>query len=73
MQSDFLAILFPNERDEEAIPLPDECKRNATPEDDTDFENMDEPADPAESRAAGQPKAAIAAWSSCALLPCGLG
>ena len=31
--------LFPNERDEEVIPLPDACKRNATPEDDTGFEN----------------------------------
>ena len=30
--------LFPNERDEEALPLPDDCKRNATPEDDTKFD-----------------------------------
>jgi CxxC motif-containing protein (DUF1111 family) len=36
--------LFPNERDEEATPLPAACKQNATPEDDTDFELLDHPA-----------------------------
>jgi CxxC motif-containing protein (DUF1111 family) len=36
--------LFPNERDEEATLLPDACKRNATPEDDIDFELLDHPA-----------------------------
>ncbi|MGB8327828.1 MAG: di-heme oxidoredictase family protein [Steroidobacteraceae bacterium] len=35
--------LFPNERDEEATPLPDACKRNATPEDDINFELLDAP------------------------------
>jgi CxxC motif-containing protein (DUF1111 family) len=44
--------LFPNERDAEALPLPDECKRNATPEDDTGFDVLDEPRpEPAESPA----------------------
>jgi CxxC motif-containing protein (DUF1111 family) len=36
--------LFPNERDEEAIPLPDTCKTNSTPEDDIDFDGLDQPA-----------------------------
>jgi CxxC motif-containing protein (DUF1111 family) len=45
--------LFPNERDEEPIPLPDACKLNATPEDDINFQLLDEPLPkPAESRTA---------------------
>jgi CxxC motif-containing protein (DUF1111 family) len=33
--------IFPNERDVEALPLPDDCRRNATPEDDTKFAELD--------------------------------
>jgi CxxC motif-containing protein (DUF1111 family) len=33
--------LFPNERDEEPVPLPGACKQNATPEDDTRFDELD--------------------------------
>jgi CxxC motif-containing protein (DUF1111 family) len=35
--------LFPNERDEEPVPLPDACKLNATPEDDTKLALLGEP------------------------------
>lgn len=38
--------LFPNERDEEATPLPAECRANATPEDDINFELLSSPAAP---------------------------
>jgi CxxC motif-containing protein (DUF1111 family) len=33
--------LFNNERDSEPVPLPEACKTNATPEDDTKFEQVD--------------------------------
>jgi CxxC motif-containing protein (DUF1111 family) len=49
--------LFPNERDEEATPLPDACKLNATPEDDIDFEQLDKPAPAAVAPAADAPAA----------------
>jgi CxxC motif-containing protein (DUF1111 family) len=38
--------LFTNERDTEALPLPDACKGNATPEDDTKFDQLNEPPSP---------------------------
>jgi CxxC motif-containing protein (DUF1111 family) len=38
--------LFPNERDEEATPLPAACKVNATPEDDINFELLNSAAAP---------------------------
>jgi CxxC motif-containing protein (DUF1111 family) len=44
--------LFPNERDAEAIPLPETCKLNGTPEDDIGFEHLESPrAGPAASPA----------------------
>jgi CxxC motif-containing protein (DUF1111 family) len=50
--------LFPNERDEEATPLPDACKLNATPEDDIDFEQLD-PLAPAAARSPSELFAAV--------------
>ena len=35
--------LFPNERDDEPVPLPQACKSNPTPEDDTQFAVLDMP------------------------------
>jgi CxxC motif-containing protein (DUF1111 family) len=52
--------LFPNERDEEPIPLPDACKLNATPEDDTRFDELGESAAEADE----SPAAAFAAVAS---------
>ena len=51
--------LFPNERDEEATPLPDACKLNATPEDDIDFDPLAQPA-PAPARPPSEQFAAVA-------------
>jgi CxxC motif-containing protein (DUF1111 family) len=51
--------LFPNERDEEATPLPDACKLNATPEDDIDFKRLDNPA-PAADGSPSEQFAAVA-------------
>src|SRR5258706_320044 len=50
--------LFPNERDEEATPLPDACKLNATPEDDIDFGELDQPP-PATARSPSEHFAAV--------------
>ena len=46
--------LFPNERDDEPVPLPQACKSNPTPEDDTQFAVLDMPSRmTSESAAAG--------------------
>jgi CxxC motif-containing protein (DUF1111 family) len=50
--------LFPNERDEEATPLPNACKLNATPEDDVNFDQLDKPA-PAVPRSPSEQFAAV--------------
>ncbi|HLQ13226.1 MAG TPA: di-heme oxidoredictase family protein [Steroidobacteraceae bacterium] len=50
--------LFPNERDEEATPLPPACKLNATPEDDVDFQQLGKPA-PAAARTPSEQFAAV--------------
>ena len=58
--------LFPNERDEEATPLPEACKRNATPEDDIDFEQLDQPAPATAARPASSLRRSRASGrSSC--------
>jgi CxxC motif-containing protein (DUF1111 family) len=51
--------LFPNERDEEPIPLPEACKLNATPEDDTRLGLLGEPP-PAPARSSAEQFMAIA-------------